>query len=171
MEHTLEIFDLKMIVQKHWPKLTKYVRNCGHCWLLSSIPGKTANTGTIKLVHRKLNGWEFATFQRDYTFETVNKITISFEFAKDLGLLLLPDSIHLTEHHDKPGRPDKYDDFVARRIVRRWQRGETIRAIAAAEKMSTATVQRLISSKCTPEQRKYIAERNRRIRKERSYKS
>lgn len=171
MEHTLQPFELKSIVQKRWPKLTKYVRACGPCWLLSNVPDKKAATGTITLVHRKLNGWEIASFYKEYELETVNKVTVSHEFAKDLGFLLLPDSMEITERHDGPGRPAKYDRFVARRIAKRRDRGESIRAIAKAEGMSPTTVQKLVATVRTPEQRKEIVKRNRRLAKDVSVKS
>ena len=103
--------------------------------------------------------------------ETVNKVTVSHEFAKDLGFLLLPDSMEITERHDGPGRPAKYDRFVARRIAKRRDRGESIRAIAKAEGMSPTTVQKLVATVRTPEQRKEIVKRNRRLAKDVSVKS
>lgn len=164
----LMTFDKKDIVQKKWPKLMEWLRTQhGAVYVISTIPDKKVEYGTITLLTRGTGAWEIWSFDRGPGgHETVAKNRISDRFTLGMAFTIMPETVGLVTKREKMGRPAKYDRYTASDIHRLRQKGVTIREIAERFKMSTATVQRLLKQVETPTERKYIAERNRRKKKE-----
>ena len=161
-------FDKSQIVQRKWPKLMRWVKKIHTTiYLASSIPDKSDNNGVITLLIRQINGWELHSFDKGAIgVETEMKVRISEQMAAAIALKLLPESYkQQKQSYDKPGRPPKYtrDDVRAIHLMR--QRGVPIRKIAEIKGMSASTVQRLLQQIETPAERQYIADRNRKMRK------
>lgn len=161
-------FDKKDIVQKKWPKLMEWLRTQhGAVYVISTIPDKKVEYGTITLLTRAMDGWEIRSFERGPGgHETVAKIRISDKFTLGMAFTIMPETVGLVPRREKIGRPAKYNKYTAIDIHHMRQKGMTIRAIATHFRMSTATVQRLLNQIESPAQRKAITERNRRKKKE-----
>lgn len=161
-------FDPKSVTLSHWPKLKSFMKKVKvPVYVLSSVPGRNVKTGSLLLVLKSVGRVELLSFQLlAKGCDEMKSIQIPPGYEQELAFFLLPPSFKVVEEHDGPGRPAKYTRYTAQELLRRRQRGETYRAIAADTGMSTSTIQRLLATVQRPDERVYVAKRNQRKRHE-----
>lgn len=161
-------FDPKSVTLSHWPKLKSFMKKVKvPVYALSSVPGRNVKTGSLLLVLKSVGRVELLSFQLlAKGCDEMKSIQIPPGYEQELAFFLLPPSFKVVEEHDGPGRPAKYTRHTAQELLRRRQRGETYRAIAADTGMSTSTIQRLLATVQRPDERVYVAKRNQRKRHE-----
>jgi hypothetical protein len=161
-------FDPKSVTLSHWPKLKSFIKNVNvPVYILSSVPGRNVEVGNILLILKSAGRVELFSFQLlAKGCDEMKSIQIPPGYDQELAFFLLPPSFKLVEQHNGPGRPAKYTRHTAIDLLRRRQRGETYRSIAADTGMSTSTIQRLLATVQSPDDRVYVAQRNQRKRHE-----
>lgn len=161
-------FDPKSVTLSHWPKLHAFIKKVkAPVYVLSSVPGRNVETGSLLLVLKSTGRVELRSFRLlAKGCDEMTSIQIPPGHEQELAFFLLPSSFKVVEQHDGPGRPAKYTRHTAQELLRRRQRGETYRGIAADTGMSTSTIQRLLATIQSPDDRVYVAKRNQRKRHE-----
>ena len=161
-------FDPKSVTLSHWPKLHAFIKKVkAPVYVLSSVPGRNVETGNLLLVLKSAGRVELRSFRLlAKGCDEMTSIQIPPGYEQELAFFLLPSNFEAVERHDSPGRPAKYTRHTAIELLRRRQRGETYRSIAADTGMSTSTIQRLLATVQSPDDRVYVAQRNQRKRHE-----
>ena len=161
-------FDPKSVTLSHWPKLYAFIKKVkAPVYVLSSVPGRNVETGNLLLVLKSAGRVELRSFRLlAKGCDEMQVIQIPPGYEQELAFFLLPPSFKVVEEHDGPGRPAKYTRHTAQELLRRRQRGETYRAIAADTGMSNSTIHRLLATVQRPDERVYVAKRNQRKRHE-----